>query len=796
MKSLPKITLKFLLLVTTIMFLTSCSNGNTASSNQNNTSQTSKIGGGRINLGLTESQFSDFYSSSTPFTPNTKYSLSGVSDKIYAALGVTDFIPYAQLAYLGLATVYYSYQLYDVINGNTLSNDYNALSSQISQVQSTANTILNETVAENNNISLLIENQYLNSANQNYNTYTKTINTIAGQTETIITQISSSGGIESVLNNPKSLQDISNEYATLQNDIANTSYYTSITNTNMSSLATVSTPESIAYYNSNSYANSTLGLLLNSAESYLATSVPYLGSPSTDLVSNLNSYNQLLISFYETSLASLQEEYMVEAFANAMRYRGYTVPGSTLPVNAIYKPGKNESEDYTNYMSAQQNLTQYFGQMINGLYLSLMEYSISDYALPNQAVTTNYSTIYESIVALSAQAKTMQGDIQVADVGVNQVPSGSWKVTLNLYQNPYLTAYIQCGNLVYNNESITQANCPLLFTTPANGIYTGTTLAASNAQNNTTQINLSICTNNSAPLSELGANAPDINANDGLSATSYGILQCNTYANFNLTTNSSQLISPQMYTNTSNINWGTGSCTAMQDALDGEVYSADCEPIGYSSGLNSFIVNNTHSSFSINTQSTNWGEYSSIINSTSSINLLIANGFGFNQQSGQITNGGGSGTEVSYLQITTPDGTILPVYLGYSYNHNYGGVSLQCPSAFIGWCETSPALANNSPVGNNATYYIGNNSYTITLNNPNSSTMDIQLKYWQQNNNRTNYYNPNTYNGSPEYYQTNFYPGQPNGSVDLLVLENVTNYPSYYENGNGYNYWGVFVTNP
>ena len=764
--------------------LCACSSGGN-SSNSNPSNNLIPVTDGPINPKIIDGQFYNYYSNS-PHNLTAK-SLNSNTTSSLAKFGIMDLVPYAEFAYYGVAAIS---DTFDLITGNTpqntLNSDFNAIESSIqylTEITTQINTDLNDA---NNNITNLIVEMNQDTTHNSLVSYNNAVIGVYPIWNSLFNTVDEYNSIESFVNSRTGVKDFANIYnTTWLNYQATSSYYTSITNTNATSDTIWNgTSYNLSYIAINSQNYTDLGGALYEMESLVLDYVPFTGgsaianSVTTDLVSNLNSYNLYLVNIYESSIASLQTAYNIEATANYIRYASpysnppYSNPldGSALPTATQYickgscTPGSPEA--YDAYILAQTNLAKFFGQMINGLYLSLMVASFTDPALSGQAVINNYAESYQSMINLATIAKTMQGSLSPTNptgyaVSTNQVPVGSWIESMNLYENPYLGAYKQCASNLYNNNQI---NCPLIFTTPLQGYYDGTTLTAVTAQNKTNSINLNWCANYSAPLTNLGANMPAVSGSEsGISANTHGTMQCNTYANFS-TQPGASLLSSSLTTNANGINWSTQSCISPYTCSD---YWNPNSP-NVASGVNSFVTNSTHQGYSVYLNNTSWAGSNTII-SSNNFNLMI----GFNMGSnGELTSGGGSNTEVGYVQVTTPNGTILPLYLGYSYNNSNGGMSLQCPmESFNGSCSAYPV--NNSSISNWLQFNVSDQAYAVGIVNTAQALNDLytiglgDITISQCNT-----------TGNTGGYGYCFFPGEPNQTLSFVVLDG--SIPSQY----------------
>lgn len=257
---------------------------------------------------------------------------------------------------------------------------------------------------------------------------------------------------------------------------------------------------------------------------FMDSQLPTPGAQSSNVVTAINNYDQLLFNMYQQDLLALQYAYTIEATSNYMNYYAYstclTTGGSAgtcatstnqIPswegMQAItFSVGSNATQIGPNAVSsvalaaqyltsAQHNLVALYAARINALYKNILTFTISDNPLPTQTYApappaiamangtaigfASQSTMYATIQAATLTSTVNSGSIPGKLLnssrggvfyqynGINQVWSCLQSSTTQSLNNPNGPA-----------PSINLLNCSAAFPNSYGSYYDGVTMSA------------------------------------------------------------------------------------------------------------------------------------------------------------------------------------------------------------------------------------------------------------------------------------------------------------------------------
>lgn len=247
---------------------------------------------------------------------------------------------------------------------------------------------------------------------------------------------------------------------------------------------------------SNRVNAATLDLYLD-LQGQLAAMLPYnlesnVQTPSVEL---FESYNQEIVSIYLANVSALQQAYMIEATTNALNYlsvanyangnNGLKMPTQLGPLengmDSVFYTygGASLADEAKKYMLAQKNLALLFAARYNVLASTTMGSVVSDIPFDNfswpDVPKTGNARIQDEMIAhpykelLSRTLKTFEVDSFMGTPPVPQV-YGESQI---FYQFSGFGQYYQCGDAMYQGESLNELNCPPLYSKPINGVFDG-----------------------------------------------------------------------------------------------------------------------------------------------------------------------------------------------------------------------------------------------------------------------------------------------------------------------------------
>lgn len=232
--------------------------------------------------------------------------------------------------------------------------------------------------------------------------------------------------------------------------------------------------------------NSTISLAYASLYAQLQTLLPEnLTNSNQNLIDLISQYNQEVMQVYLDNLVNLQIMYNIETTINYMNYlspySGELVNTLLEPPSAVVKPGDSESK----FVSAQSNLTALYAQRVNAAFNTAMYWTISDPILPNQqGIIQNGAESYAKFINQNIPAKTLVGSIYATNgTGVNRVPGGQWIESANLYQSPYLGTFYQCQQAIDKNQ-VSPQNCGSLLGNQYSASFNGANITVYDQNNN------------------------------------------------------------------------------------------------------------------------------------------------------------------------------------------------------------------------------------------------------------------------------------------------------------------------
>lgn len=447
----------------------------------------------------------------------------------------------------------------------------------------------------------------------------------------------------------------------------------------------------------NNIGQSSLVALLNDMQTQLTTYLKTPGlqieSTNANYVQTIQQYNQQLANIYGQTILALQRLYTMEASIN---YVSYTNPSSApsgslndctwsmLSGDQLYltaNPNVTADSANANFINAQAALAQLYANRINILYKTIASYVVSDHVLPQQQNLSGTATVDYPFIESTTQAKTLQNPVVTA----NQIVSGNWINSFNLYQESGLIAYKQCSQAIYDGEPLSslEANCPSILPNQSNGYYNGVNLSVYNNQNQLATINLGNCVAANGISTwgtesvMIGYEAPNVPTYIVTTPT-YGLM-CNLN---NVAQN--YTLSPSLVFTQNN---GTNTIGSASNILGANGFGPAPADYNYNDlGPNgSFAVAKNNQDFHIYLQ-----------NLASNITLVNGNNRFYLQNNGgqfSLYNGGiyqNTSNQTAYIHITLPNGFILPISI----------VAYSSSSDATGMTYLNLAIPATIPVGN------------------------------------------------------------------------------------------------
>lgn len=272
-------------------------------------------------------------------------------------------------------------------------------------------------------------------------------------------------------------------------------------------------------------ADGTAAMLVCGYQYLIDTQLPTPGTQlSTNVITTINSYNQLLFNMYQQDVLAMQYAYTMEATSNYMNYYAYRkclITGTASPatcasnipqiypwegVPAIaFSVGEDTTQINPNtvntirltdayFTAAQQNLLAVYAARVNALYKSILTFTISDsplstqsYAPPPGPITLTNGAVIK-FEPQNAMYSTVPAETLSSTVNGGSIPGGLLNSSGGLlYQYGGINQVWTCltpsttQSLTHPNESaptINLRNCASAFPNSSSSSYNGVTMSA------------------------------------------------------------------------------------------------------------------------------------------------------------------------------------------------------------------------------------------------------------------------------------------------------------------------------